>query len=98
PAVDMQRAGSALPDAAAELRARQPDVIADHPQQGRLRIGIDRMSRSVNVQIERHTLPPLDPEIAVDASGFVREDSKFTRRWIVISRSIRRRPDSLRCR
>ena len=31
PAIDMQRARTALPDAAAELGARQPDVIADHP-------------------------------------------------------------------
>ena len=39
------RAGAALPDAAAEFRAGQADVIADDPQQGRLRIGIDGDAR-----------------------------------------------------
>jgi len=33
--IDMHRARAALPDATAELRARQADVIADHPQQWR---------------------------------------------------------------
>jgi hypothetical protein len=72
----MQRARTALPDAAAELGARQPDVIADHPQQWRLRVGIDGMPCSIHVQIERHTLPPHYPNrrIVVDA-----KDSKFRR-------------------
>ena len=59
PPVDVQRAGAALPDAAAELRARQPDVIANHPQQRGLRVGIDGMPRSVDDQIERHARPHL---------------------------------------
>jgi len=52
--IDVHRAGAALPDAAAELGSRQADVIADHPQQWRYRVGIDGMSRSVHVQIELH--------------------------------------------
>jgi hypothetical protein len=50
----VHRARAALPDAAAELRARQAEVIADDPQQRRLRVGIDGFSLSVYVKIERH--------------------------------------------
>ena len=66
PAVDVQRAGAALPDAAAELGAGQPDVIADHPEQRRLRVGIDGMHGSVDGQIERHTRVPPAGGIVVD--------------------------------
>ena len=53
-AVDVHGAGTALPDAAAEFRACQADVIAYDPQQGRLRIGIDAVCASVDDQVERH--------------------------------------------
>jgi hypothetical protein len=52
----MHGARAALSDAAAELGARQPDVVADHPEKGRLWIGIDGMHGSVDGQIERHTV------------------------------------------
>jgi hypothetical protein len=68
--IDMHRARAALPDAATELSASQADMIADHPQQWRLLVRIDGMSRSIHVQIERHPLPPLDPGILADASEF----------------------------
>ena len=55
PPVDVKRTCAALPDAAGELRAGQSQMFAYHPQQRCLRVSIDRMSRSVNVQIERHT-------------------------------------------
>ena len=42
------------PDAAAEFRACQADVIAYDPQQGRLRIGIDAVCSPVDDQVERH--------------------------------------------
>jgi hypothetical protein len=48
-------ARAALPDSAAELGAGQPDVIANDPQQRRLWVGINGMSRSVDDKIERHT-------------------------------------------
>jgi hypothetical protein len=51
----MQRARTTLPDAAAELGTRQPNVITYHPEKGRLRVCIDRVQRSVDHQIERHT-------------------------------------------
>src|SRR6185436_1443908 len=57
-AVHVQRAGTALSDAAGELRARQPDVFADHPEERRLRVRIDRMSRAVDGQLERHSPGP----------------------------------------
>src|SRR5207244_13442936 len=66
--IDMHRARAALPDAATELGACQPDMIADHPQQWRLRVGIDGMPCSIHVQIERHALPP-----------FYAKDSRFKR-------------------
>jgi len=65
--IDMQRARAALPDAATEFSAGEAEMIANHPQQWRLRVRIDGMSRSIHVQIERHTLPPLDSGIVVDA-------------------------------
>ena len=55
-AIDVQRACAALSDAAAELRAGQPDLIADHPQQRRLRVRVDGMPRAVDDELERHTL------------------------------------------
>ena len=57
PAIDMQRARTALPDAAAELGARQPNVIADHPQQRRLRVCIDGMH--VPLTIRSNAIPVL---------------------------------------
>ena len=58
--VDMERARAALPDAAAELRAGQAKVIANDPEQWRRWIGIDGMSPTIHVQIERHLYPPMD--------------------------------------
>ena len=55
-AVDVHRARAALPDAAAELGARQADVIANDPQQRSLGIRIDGMHGSVDGQSERHNL------------------------------------------
>src|SRR5262245_29139899 len=53
-AVDVHGARTALPDAAAEFRAGQADVVTDDPQQRRLRIGIDVMDPSVDGQVEWH--------------------------------------------
>ena len=50
PAIDVHRARAALPDAAAELGAGQPDVIADHPQQRRLRVRVDGMHVPLTVR------------------------------------------------
>src|SRR5437764_418393 len=77
--IDMQRAGAALSDAAAELCARQADVIADDPQQWRLRIGIDVMPHSIYVQIERHTFPPLYRGSISDASLTSMENAEYLR-------------------
>src|SRR5262249_49491001 len=56
--INMNRARAALPDTAAELRAGKSDVIADHPQQGRCRVGVNGMLSSIHVEIERHAWPP----------------------------------------
>jgi hypothetical protein len=40
-AIDMDRAGTASADAAAEFSPRKPDLIADRPQERRVRISID---------------------------------------------------------
>jgi hypothetical protein len=52
--IDVHGARTALSYAATELRARQTDMIADHPQQWRERVGIDGVSCSIHVQIEGH--------------------------------------------
>ena len=41
PAVDVNRAGAALRDAATELGSTQPQVIANDPQQRRARIAVE---------------------------------------------------------
>src|SRR6185437_14322136 len=40
-AVEVHRAGPALADAAAELRALQPDLVTDHPEQGNIVLPAD---------------------------------------------------------
>ena len=40
-AVDVNRAGAALRDAATELRAREAGIVAYHPQQGCRRIDVE---------------------------------------------------------
>jgi hypothetical protein len=65
--IDMYRARTALSNAAAELRACHAEVIADHPQQWSLRVGINGVRRSIHVQIERHPLPPLDCRIVFES-------------------------------
>jgi hypothetical protein len=62
-AIDMDSACPALADAATELGSRQAKMITNHPEQGCFRIRIDGMSRTVEVEIERHTVPPLNPGI-----------------------------------
>jgi hypothetical protein len=52
-AIDVHRTRPALADAAAEFGARQPNQIADHPQQGRLRVRIDSMPRPIDREIKR---------------------------------------------
>jgi hypothetical protein len=50
----MDGACAALTDAAAEFRAGESDVIANDPQQRRLRIRVHPVHRSVDGQVERH--------------------------------------------
>jgi hypothetical protein len=54
-AIEVHRARTALADAAAELGAGEPDVIAYHPQQGCLQVCVNGMRRSIHDQLERHT-------------------------------------------
>src|SRR6185436_7215299 len=56
-AVDVQRARAALRDTTAELRAREAERVADDPEQRRLRVDVDLMLHSVDVQDQCHRLP-----------------------------------------
>src|SRR5881394_2347595 len=55
--VDVHRARAALRDPAAELRAREPEVVADHPEQRRLRVRVDSVRCAVDRELERHDSP-----------------------------------------
>src|SRR5262249_40135199 len=59
PAADMDRAGAAHPDPAAELRPGETDGIADHPQQGRVILGLDRHRAAIDVK-RSHVRSPMD--------------------------------------
>src|SRR5204863_6864975 len=56
-AVDHDRACAALTQSATEFRTVQREMIAKHIQKRRRRIGIDRASLSVNVELD-HRLSP----------------------------------------
>src|SRR5215475_1209226 len=59
PAADMDRAGAAHPDAASELRSSEADDVADHPQQGRVILGVDRHRAAIDVK-RGHVRSPMD--------------------------------------
>src|SRR5690606_9623586 len=51
-AVDVHRAGAAESEAAAVLRARQRELVAEIPEQGHVRIAIERAIRAVDVECD----------------------------------------------
>src|SRR6266404_3504789 len=62
-AVDMDSAAAALGDAAAIFRARQSQMVAQHPQQRRRWVGVDALVLPVNCQIVWHLI---NPEVTVE--------------------------------
>ena len=62
-AVDMNGAGAALRDAAAEFGASQPKLISDHPEQRRLGRDIDGMPSSIHGEIHGHRVPSLSAAV-----------------------------------
>ena len=56
--VHMHGARTALSDAAAELGARQPDLVTDYPEQWGLWVRLNGIGSSVHFEIKRHTVPP----------------------------------------
>src|ERR1043166_8524578 len=50
PAADMDSAGAAHPDAAAELRAGEADDVADHPQEGGVILLVDRHRATIDME------------------------------------------------
>src|SRR5271163_2992523 len=57
--VDMNRAGPALGNTAAELRAGQTDLVANDPQKWRIRLHIQLMANAVYSKRDRHNCPQL---------------------------------------
>jgi hypothetical protein len=57
--VDVQSAGPALRNATAEFSAREPKLIADHPEQGSFRCYVDRMANSIHRKLYCHGVPSL---------------------------------------
>src|SRR4029453_17721032 len=49
-AVDMNRACATLGDTAAVFRAGETELLADHPQEWRVRIAIELATRTVDIQ------------------------------------------------
>ena len=56
--VDVHRAHAALRDAAAVLRAGQPEVVAQHPEQRRFRLHIHCVRLTVDVERDLHGMRP----------------------------------------
>jgi hypothetical protein len=63
-AVDKHRAGAALGEPAAELRAIELEVIAQHIEQRRVRLGLDRAGCTVHLQADRHARLSLNKRAA----------------------------------
>src|SRR5712671_6983117 len=64
PAVDEDRASTALRDAASELGACQTNAVAEHPEQRRIRIHIHRVDAAVHLHVKfwhRTSSPPGAP-------------------------------------
>src|SRR6185503_11417021 len=57
-AVEVHGAGAALRDAASVLGARQPDLLADHPEQRRVGLHLHVTDLAVDVQLRHGALPP----------------------------------------
>src|SRR5262249_57142806 len=56
-AVEVHRAGAALRDAASVLGARQPDLLADDPEQRRIGLYLHVTDLAVDVQLWHGALP-----------------------------------------
>ena len=59
-AVDVHRAGAALRDAAAVLGAGQAELLAQHPQQRRVGLGLELAHRAVDVQSLPYVVSQVD--------------------------------------
>src|SRR5438876_5546747 len=57
-AVDQHRAGAALRQAAAVFGAIELEIVAQHVEQRRVRLGIDRARRPVDLQADGHCGSP----------------------------------------
>src|SRR5215468_6157341 len=64
PAADMDRAGAAHPDAASELRSSEADDVAEHPQQGRVILGVDRHRVAIDMKRGHAQSPISDQSVA----------------------------------
>src|SRR5436190_15604561 len=58
-AVDMNRTGTALRDAAAVLRAGEADLLANHPQKRGIRIDVDLLCLAVDVEANHEGFSPV---------------------------------------
>ena len=58
-AVDMDRAGAAQAGAAAELGAGKLQVLAHHPEQGRVGVDFDACRLAVDRKRDRHRVPSI---------------------------------------
>src|SRR5580704_3904247 len=58
--IDQHRAGAALPFAATIFTSRKIQLIAQHPEQAGIRVGIDRERTSIHIELRnrRHSIPP----------------------------------------
>src|SRR6202011_1989677 len=66
--VDVQSAGPALRNATAEFGAREPKLIADHPEQRSFRRDVDGMPNSVHRKLYCHSVPSLIDFVSSSAS------------------------------
>src|SRR5581483_5717727 len=76
-AVEQHRARTALLDAASVLRSREPEHVAQHPEQRRGRIDVDLVRLRVDVECEQH---PASPELVGRIPTICRWNRRVKRR------------------
>src|SRR5262249_15620967 len=54
--VEMHRAGATQPLPAPELRSAQAEILAHHPEQGLIRLDVERMRLTVDVDVDHRCL------------------------------------------
>src|SRR5262245_5317426 len=76
-AVQMDRTGAALRDAAAELRSGQTQLLANHPEQRRCRVDVHLARLAIDGELH-HSITPLTNDAADGTATRTADDSRMS--------------------